>query len=74
MSPVVAIFNDLSDEALKAIVRDLQQQDATGVLPDGPARALSERLVTEVGVSRADAFNLVQHEPLRRAAFKWAAA
>lgn len=74
MSPMQAIFNGLSDDQLKAIVRDLQEQDETGILPHGPARELQARIVAETGVPTKDAFQLVQHEPLRRAAFKWAAA
>ena len=74
MNSVQVIFNDMSDDQLKAVVRDLQQQDQTGILPSGPARDLAKRLVSETNVSANDAFQLVQHEPLRRAAFKWAAA
>lgn len=74
MSPVKALYNALSDAQLKAVVRDLQQQDETGVLPPGPARELAQRLVAETKVPVSDAFHLVQHEPLRRAAFKWASA
>lgn len=73
MSLMQAIFNGLNDDQLKAIVRDLQHQDETGILPPGPARDLQKRIVSETGVSSNDAFQLVQHEPLRRAAFKWAA-
>lgn len=73
MSTVQVIFGALSDDQLKAVVRDLQHQDETGILPSGPARDLQKRIVTETGVSANDAFQLMQHEPLRRAAFKWAA-
>jgi len=74
MNPVQVIFNNLSDAQLKAVVLDLQHQDETGILPAGPARELIQRLVEETNIPSKDAFQLVQHEPVRRAAFKWAAA
>lgn len=74
MNKLQAIFNSLSDVALKAVVLDLQHQDETGVLPAGPARDLIQRVVDEVNIPFNDAFQIVQHEPIRRAAFKWAKA
>lgn len=74
MSSVQLIFNALTDAQLRAVVLDLQSQDESGVLPQGPARELVRRIVAETQVSFNDAFQLVQHEPLRRAAFKWAAS
>lgn len=72
MNKLQAIFNSLPDDELKAVMLDLQHQDETGILPAGPARNLAQRLVDEVEIPFVDAFKIVQHEPLRRAAYKWA--
>lgn len=72
MNRVTAVFNSLSDDDLKAVVRDLRVMDETGVLPDGSARRLCERLVTESGILPNEARNLVFHHTLRVAAFRWA--
>lgn len=73
MNKVQQIFHALSDAELKAVILDLNTQDETGILPSGAARELIKRLVDETEIPFKDAFQLVQHEPYRRAAVKWAA-
>lgn len=72
VSPVSAIFESLTDGQLKAVIRDLQQQEETGIIPEGAARQLAQRLVVEIGIAHKDAFQLVQQVPMRLAAYKWA--
>ena len=72
MNKVQEIFNSLSDSELKSVVMDLKSQDETGILPAGPARDLIKRIVDEVNIPNGDALQIVQREPMRRAAFKWA--
>lgn len=74
MNKVQEIFNSLSDSELKSVVMDLKSQDETGILPAGPARDLIKRIVDEVNIPNGDALQIVQREPMRRAAFKWASA
>ncbi len=74
MNKVQLIFNSLADGELKSVVLDLQVQNETGILPPGPARELMKRLVDEVTIPFKNAYQLVQNEPIRRAAFKWASA
>lgn len=72
MNKVHKAFNSLSKEDLKAIIRDLIALDETGVLPRGPARDLASSIAQTAGIPEKDALTLVQREPLRIAAFKWA--
>jgi hypothetical protein len=72
MNKVAAIFSSLRDDELKEVVLDLRVMDETGVLPDGSARRLCDRLVTEAGILPNEARNLVFHHTLRVAAFRWA--
>lgn len=74
MNKVQTIFNSLPDAALRLVVLDLQRLDETGILPLGAARDLIGRLVEEVNIPYNDSFQLVLHEPIRRAAFKWASS
>lgn len=73
MNTVQAIFASLADAELKAIVQELQAFDASGVLPAGRVRDLAARLMRETGLSYSDAAHLSQKEPLRLAAYRWAA-
>ncbi len=74
MNPVQKILTSLTDEDLKAIIRDIIVLDETGVLPSGAARNLANRLVQEVSIPFNDALTIAQREPMRIAAFKWASA
>lgn len=68
---IQAIFDSISDDDLRAAVRELRELEECGVLPSGVVRDLRARLV-EVGVPENDAGKVVDSIIYRMAAFKWA--
>lgn len=73
-NPVKLVFDSLTDEQLRTIVTELRVQYDTGTLPsECTARDLIRTLKEKYHLPGPAAYDLVQLESLRRAAFKWAA-
>lgn len=72
MNKINDIFDALTDNDLRAIVLELHRKKETGELPDGTARKLILHLTDAFAMPFSVAFDLVQLEPVRRAALKWA--
>lgn len=73
MSAVRQFFDALSEEDLRTIISELRELEETGVLAQGRTRELALELAELHGLTARDALSLAQREPLRMAAYLWAA-